>query len=234
MGTGNLHRAIGIGEYLDKTSIEKAKVRAMATGRTLNRLSIKTLTLNGFVVDADPILLWFDPKMLRCINFRDNCVDAGFYLCRPMRKVEVKFPTEIEERAVTVRRVDVRKELRIVELRDGKKVTEAPYSGREGHDIGSGNGNSVHGAESRDFEREMGEFKLDSHEKEGIRTTTVVEAKNMPAYAHDNEEGGSYAYYSNVFVSIPQSTQLVFEIDTDCWNSSSSAPFNKHARCCIP
>ncbi|EYE94994.1 uncharacterized protein EURHEDRAFT_538313 [Aspergillus ruber CBS 135680] len=182
MGTGNLHRTIGIGEYLDKTSIEKAKVRAMATGRTLNRISIKTLTLNGFVVDADPILLWFDPKMLRCINFRDNCVDAGFYLCRPMRKVEVKFPTEIEEKAVTVRKVDVRKELKIVELRGGKKVSEK--------------------TEHPDTERKMGNMALDSPKKEGIRTTTVVEIENMPAYDY-NGDGGSYAYYRNVFVSIP-------------------------------
>lgn len=204
MGTGNLHRTIGIGEYLDKTSIEKAKVRAMATGRTLNRISIKTLTLNGFVVDADPILLWFDPKMLRCINFRDNCVDAGFYLCRPMRKVEVKFPTEIEEKAVTVRKVDVRKELKIVELRGGKKVSEVPYSGRERHGLGSGDGDGdgTQKTENPDTERKMGNMALDSPKKEGIRTTTVVEIENMPAYDY-NGDGGSYAYYRNVFVSIP-------------------------------
>lgn len=201
MGTGNLHRTIGIGEYLDKTSIEKAKVRAMATGRTLNRLSIKTLTLNGFVVDADPILLWFDPKMLRCINFRDNCVDAGFYLCRPMRKVEVKFPTEIEEKAVTVRKVDVRRELKIVELRGGKKVSEAPYPGRESHSLGSGDGDDTQKTESREIEQRMGDMTLDSPEKEGIRTNTVVEIENIPAYDY-NGDGGSYAYYRNVFVSI--------------------------------
>lgn len=201
MGTGNLHRTIGIGEYLDKTSIEKAKVRAMATGRTLNRLSIKTLTLNGFVVDADPILLWFDPKMLRCINFRDNCVDAGFYLCRPMRKVEVKFPTEIEEKAVTVRKVDVRRELKIVELRGGKKVSEAPYPGRECHSLGSGDGDDTQKTESREIEQRMGDMTLDSPEKEGIRTNTVVEIENIPAYDY-NGDGGSYAYYRNVFVSI--------------------------------
>lgn len=201
MGTGNLHRTIGIGEYLDKTSIEKAKVRAMATGRTLNRLSIKTLTLNGFVVDADPILLWFDPKMLRCINFRDNCVDAGFYLCRPMRKVEVKFPTEIEK-AVTMRKVDVRKELKIVELRDGKKVSEALYSGRGSRGLSSGDGDDTQSTESREIEQKMSDMTLDSSEKEGIRTTTVVEIENMPAYDY-NEDDGSYAYYRHVFVSIP-------------------------------
>lgn len=130
MGTGNLDRKIGLGAYLDKTSIEKAKVRAMATGRTLNRLSIKTLSLTGFVVDADPILLWFDPKRLRSIHFQDNCVDAGFYLCLPMRRrVVVRFPTEVKERVVSVRRVDLRGELRVVEIRGGRKVGEVVYSG---------------------------------------------------------------------------------------------------------
>ena len=129
MGTGNLDRKIGLGAYLDKTSIEKAKVRAMATGRTLNRLSIKSLTLTGFVVDADPILLWFDPKRLRSIHFQDNCVDAGFYLCLPMRRrVIVRFPTEVKERVVSVRRVDLRAELRVVEIRGGKEVGEGVYS----------------------------------------------------------------------------------------------------------
>src|SRR5699024_2617206 len=109
---------------------EKAKVRAMATGRTLNRLSIKTLTLTGFVVDADPILLWFDPKRLRSIHFQDNCVDAGFYLCLPMRRrVVVRFSTGVKGRVVSVRRVDLRAELRVVEIRGGRTVGEVVYSG---------------------------------------------------------------------------------------------------------
>lgn len=131
MGFGTLKRTIGVGEYLDKTAIEKAKVCAMANGRTLNRLSIKTLTLNGFVVDADPFLHWLDPKRLRCINFQDNCVDAGFYLCLPMKRVNVRYPLDINEKALTVRRVNVKKELKVVELRGGKKIGEAPYRGRE-------------------------------------------------------------------------------------------------------
>lgn len=131
MGSGTLKHSIGVGEYLDKTAIEKAKVCAMATGRTLNRLSIKTLTLNGFIVDADPFLLWFDPKRLRCINFQNNCVDSGFYLSVPMKRVNVRFPLDINEKALTVRRVDVQKELKVVQLKGGKKIGEVPYRGRE-------------------------------------------------------------------------------------------------------
>lgn len=131
MGSGTLKRSIGVGEYLDKIAIEKAKVCAMANGRTLNRLSIKTLTLNGFIVDAEPFLHWFDPKRLRCINFQDNCVDAGFYLSVPMKRVNVRYPLDINEKALTVRRVDLKKELKVVQLKGGKKVGEAPYRGRE-------------------------------------------------------------------------------------------------------
>ena len=118
-GTGNLDPNIGWGEYLDKLAIEKAKVGAMATGRTCNRLSIKTLILTGFVVDADPFLHWFDPQRLQCVDFKNDCVDAGFYLCRAMKKVVVRFPRRVEERMVVGRWVDLKKELRVVEIGEG-------------------------------------------------------------------------------------------------------------------
>ncbi|EAU30824.1 conserved hypothetical protein [Aspergillus terreus NIH2624] len=127
-GDGNLSPKIGVGEYLDKLAIEKAKVRAMALGgRTRNRLSIRTLTLTGFVVDADAFLHWFDPARLRCIHFRNDCVDAGFYLSLPMKKVSILFPREIEEKFVAGRRVDLVSELKVVRLLNGKKVEEIPY-----------------------------------------------------------------------------------------------------------
>ncbi|PLN85602.1 hypothetical protein BDW42DRAFT_202038 [Aspergillus taichungensis] len=134
-GTGNLDPNIGWGEYLDKLAIEKAKVRAMATGRTCNRLSIKTLVLTGFVVDADPFLHWFDPQRLQCVHFKNDCVDAGFYLCRAMKRVVVRFPRRVDERVVVGRWVDLKKELRIVEIGrvDGG-------NGRGEHDFNLGHG----------------------------------------------------------------------------------------------
>ncbi|KAL5358657.1 hypothetical protein BJX96DRAFT_163901 [Aspergillus floccosus] len=127
-GDGNLSHKIGVGEYLDKLAIEKAKVRAMALrGRTRNRLSIRTLTLTGFVVDADAFLRWFDPRRLRCIHFKNDCVDAGFYLSLPMKKVSILFPREIEENLVIGRRVDLVSELKVVRLLNGNKVEEIPY-----------------------------------------------------------------------------------------------------------
>lgn len=136
-GTGNLNRKIGIGEYLDKLSIEQAKLGAMMQGPTSSRLSIRSLTLTGFVVDADPFLLWFNPGRLRHINFKDNCVDAGFYLPASMQgKVTLVYPRRVQERAIAipVRRVEVKRELKVVELRGGRKVEEKPYRVKQKRD----------------------------------------------------------------------------------------------------
>lgn len=90
------------------------------TGRTLNRLSIKKLTLSGFVVDADPFIQWFDPSRLRTIHFKENCVDAGFYLTRALKTVAVLFPNN--ETTVLARSVDLSDSLKVIELRGGKKI----------------------------------------------------------------------------------------------------------------
>ncbi|BCS23215.1 uncharacterized protein APUU_31440A [Aspergillus puulaauensis] len=128
-GEGSLVRTVGIGEYLDKICLEKAKIRAMAMGSTRNRLSIRTLVLSGVVVDADPFLHWFDPKRLKCINLKENCVDAGFWLPHCMKKVSVLFPRQIDEPTVIGRRVNPSAELKVVELKGGKKIGEIPYRG---------------------------------------------------------------------------------------------------------
>jgi hypothetical protein len=122
-----LHCSIGIGEYMDKRAIEAAKGRAALLGPTLNRFSIAKLTLSGFVVDADPFELWFDPERLRTIHFKNNCVDAGFFLPDDIQDhVTITFPREIEERALHmwIYRVDPRKEVKLIELRKGAKIAE--------------------------------------------------------------------------------------------------------------
>lgn len=218
MGSGKLKRTIGIGEYLDKTAIEKAKICAMTGGRTRNRLSIKTLTLNGFVVDADPFLLWFDTKRLRCINFQDNCIDAGFYLCLPMSRVTVRYPRDEHEKAMTVRRVDLKKELKVVELKGGKKIGEVPYRGPEtlNEDIV---GKSDKQAEKDLFAQRIGGLKLDSKEDTSVakddKKDAVVEVSHKEEYheSSESEEGAdedslashedSHIYRHEMFVSTP-------------------------------
>ncbi|GLA91489.1 hypothetical protein AtubIFM61612_003926 [Aspergillus tubingensis] len=130
-GTGALDHNLGQAEYLDKMVIEKAKVRAMSVGRTRQKLSIRTLTLFGFIVDADPFLHWFDTKRLQRIHFKDYCVDAGFWLSKPMKKVEVDFPRQMQEKVSTARRVDLSSELKVIELKGGKKISEKKYTGPE-------------------------------------------------------------------------------------------------------
>ncbi|KAL4919072.1 hypothetical protein BDW62DRAFT_210021 [Aspergillus aurantiobrunneus] len=128
-GEGALLRTVGAGEYLDKMCLEKAKIRAMAMGNTRNRLSIRTLILTGVVVDADPFLHWFDPKRLKCINFKDNCVDAGFYLSHCMKKVSILFPRQIDEPVSTGRNVNPLAQLKVIQIKGGKKVGEIPFRG---------------------------------------------------------------------------------------------------------
>src|SRR3954453_20554217 len=99
-GTGELNTDIGYGEYLDKYAIEKAKIRAMAMGPTSKRLGIKTISLSGFVVDADPFLHWFDSEKLRTIHFKAHCVDAGLWLPRNMRNVTIRLSKPFDLEAV--------------------------------------------------------------------------------------------------------------------------------------
>lgn len=124
LGDGELHPNIGYGEYLDKHCIEKAKIRALAMGRTCKRLSIKSLTLSGFVVDADPFLHWFDPLKLRSVHFKGQCVDAGFWLPQAMDTVAVRCPRKIDLDVVPVGvlKLDLKKDSEVVELKGGKKV----------------------------------------------------------------------------------------------------------------
>ncbi|KAK1144972.1 hypothetical protein N8T08_004687 [Aspergillus melleus] len=131
MSTGVLHRKVGRGEYLDKILLEKAKICALAIGRCRQRLSIKTLRLTGFVVDADPFLHWFDPKRLKTIEFKDYCVDAGFYLSVPMAKVSVLCPREVHNDTAVIagRAVSMYSDLKVIRFEGGKKVGEIPYRG---------------------------------------------------------------------------------------------------------
>lgn len=103
----------------------------MAQGPTSSHLTIRYLTLTGFVVDADPFLLWFDPAILRRIIFKDNCVDAGFYLPATMRgRVTVVYPRQAQESVIVIpaRRVVLKQELKTIDLRGGRKVAETAYA----------------------------------------------------------------------------------------------------------
>ncbi|KLJ06657.1 hypothetical protein EMPG_17856 [Blastomyces silverae] len=104
-GKGILHRRVGIGEYLDKYAIVHAKARAARMGGTLSLLPVVKLSLTGFVVDAEPFHL-FNPHRLRLINFKNDCVDAGFTLPERMREqVVVSWPKLLSQQAIAARRV---------------------------------------------------------------------------------------------------------------------------------
>ncbi|KAL2816284.1 hypothetical protein BJX63DRAFT_142735 [Aspergillus granulosus] len=127
-GEGSLHK-VGVGGYFDKMCLEKAKICGRAMGSTRNRLSIRAHALAGVVVDADPFLHWFGPKRPKCINFKDNSINAGFYLSDCMKKVSILCPRRAEEPMLRGRRVYPLSELKVIELKGGKKVGEIPYRG---------------------------------------------------------------------------------------------------------
>ncbi len=121
LGDGELHPKIGRGEYLDKQCIEKAKILALAMDRTPKYLSIKHLTLSGFVVDADPFVHWFDPEKLQSIKFKGRCLDAGLWLPESMKNVIVRHSgkIELEPVAVGMVSVDAQQELKVMDVENG-------------------------------------------------------------------------------------------------------------------
>ena len=123
-GCGELERRVGIGEYLDKMAIKKAWTRAIRMGCTMNQLPIVKLSLTGFVVDADPFFYWFNPHRLRILDFKNDCVDAGFALPKKMAEhVIVTWPREVVENA-QVAQVIRPGQLKIVNIGPGGKLID--------------------------------------------------------------------------------------------------------------
>ncbi|KAL1984290.1 hypothetical protein VTN96DRAFT_9248 [Rasamsonia emersonii] len=157
-GNGSLHEDLGEGEYFDNRAIEKAKLRAGMMDSTVWQLSIVNLTLRGFVVDAFPFHFWFDPERLNKITLTD-CIDAGFYLPKTMTgRVSIEFPKSAPkppERAKTGVFVNLKEQLKLVQLKGGKKVAERLYHSKDNttgkkpvYDAGdAGNNNNNNGDE---------------------------------------------------------------------------------------
>ncbi|KIV95385.1 hypothetical protein PV10_03049 [Exophiala mesophila] len=95
-GEGRLHEEFGYGEYLDQQAIRGAQflVASQMPRENLRYLPIRNLTLQNFALDAGPFYKWFDPKKLREINLRGDCLDTGFFLPDDMKfKVKVTGPS---------------------------------------------------------------------------------------------------------------------------------------------
>lgn len=105
MGHGQLHHELGYGELLDSLAIGLAQKRAKKQGLVGDKLSIATLNLTSFVVDADPFVKWFESGKLRNVNFNGFCVDAGFSLPQEMlHQVTVSIPNGALPRVVTAKK----------------------------------------------------------------------------------------------------------------------------------
>lgn len=109
-GEGILHEEFGYGEYLDQQAIRGAQllVASQIPRENLRYLPIRHLTLHNFVVDAGPFFKWFDPKKLREITLRGDCIDAGFSLPDDMKlKVKVTAPSSSPARLITSGQVSI-------------------------------------------------------------------------------------------------------------------------------
>lgn len=89
-------------------------------GVRLRRLPVVNLTLSGFVVDADPFAMWFDPRRLRTIDFKRDCVDAGFALPSNMAHITI-FRPDYRECSEFGQMVGPQ-QFKLVELRHGKAI----------------------------------------------------------------------------------------------------------------
>ena len=88
-------------------------------------LSIVKLSLSGFVVDAEPIFKWFNPRRLRAIEFKRDCVDAGFALPAFMEgKVAITWPRGEKEWIADRRKIWSPEEVIMVELKNKKRVRQ--------------------------------------------------------------------------------------------------------------
>lgn len=122
MGHGQLHHELGYGELLDSLAIGLAQKRAKREGLVGDKLSIATLNLTSFVVDADPFVKWFDSAKLKDINFNGFCVDAGFSLPQEMLgQVTVSIPNGALPRVVLAKKCQTGS-AKLITIRKGKNV----------------------------------------------------------------------------------------------------------------
>ena len=111
---------------MDKQAIALAKLETSLMSARLQYLPVVRLVLSGFVVDAGPFFQWFDMKRLRQVDFKYNCVDAGFSLPASLTNmVKVKRP-DAELRGCTMIKVTrvARENIRTITLKKGKRVNE--------------------------------------------------------------------------------------------------------------
>lgn len=130
----------------------------------------------------------------------------------------MRFPTEVKERVVSVRRVDLRAELRVVEIRGGKEVGEGVYSedrtslredGKGLERVSRMNSNSPRRTPS------PRKTKDKDKDKDTTKKETVVEIENVIEYEDstdsENESMNEEEIYQReMFVSIRHRDYLGF------------------------
>ena len=125
----------------------------------------------------------------------------------------MRFPMEVGERVVSVRRVDLRGELRVVEIRGGRKVGEVVYSGDRTSlrapvcEDGKKGLERVSRTNSSSPRRSPSPKKTKDKDKDTVKKEAVVEIENVDEYEDSTDSENETIdeeeiYQREMFVSI--------------------------------
>jgi hypothetical protein len=102
-GSGKVHFNNGYGEYLDIMCMMKAW-RATHPDQPQCKMGLESLTLEGFVVDAQPFVKIFDERKFKKLEFVGLNMDAGLAL-KPGMMIGMKMIVPDENKQPQVRQM---------------------------------------------------------------------------------------------------------------------------------
>ncbi|KAH0557178.1 hypothetical protein GP486_005029 [Trichoglossum hirsutum] len=102
-GSGKIHFNSGYGEYLDIMCMMKAW-RAIHPDQPQRKMGLESLTLEGFIVDAQPFVKIFDESKFKRLEFVGLNMDAGLAL-KPAMMVGMKVIIPGESKLLQVRQM---------------------------------------------------------------------------------------------------------------------------------
>jgi hypothetical protein len=121
-GSGTVHFNSGYGEYLDVMCMMKAW-RTTHPDQPQRKMGLESLTLEGFVVDAQPFMKILDEKKFKKLEFVGLNMDAGLAFKQEMR-VGMKVVVPSEDKQPQIRQMTTFPPIgraKLIALRGGKK-----------------------------------------------------------------------------------------------------------------
>ncbi|KAH0543118.1 hypothetical protein FGG08_002544 [Glutinoglossum americanum] len=103
-GSGRVHFNSGYGEYLDIMCMMKAWRSVAGPDQPQPRMGLESLTLEGFIVDAQPFVKIFDERKFKKLEFVGLNMDAGLAL-KPAMMIGMKMIVPDENKQPQVRQM---------------------------------------------------------------------------------------------------------------------------------